>query len=107
MTDTEKTLLQMIRDKEQEYARQIENTTSETAQWVTTARTEAEDLLCSAEKTGKAHAEEVYWTERGKIEAEIEALKKAAERDQAAAIQIMEQNVQKAAERIVRYVTME
>jgi vacuolar-type H+-ATPase subunit H len=74
---------------------------------VAAARTEAENLLCTADTAGKTNAEQVYWKERGKTEIEIEALKKAAERERETVAVQGEQNIPAAAERIVRYVTME
>ena len=64
---------------------------------------------CSALRTqqGKTTAEQVYWKERGKTEIEIEALKKAAEQERRPLQVRGERNIPAAAERIVRYVTME
>ncbi|HNX18315.1 MAG TPA: V-type ATPase subunit subunit G family protein [Methanoregula sp.] len=107
MTDTEKTLLQQIRDKEQEFARQIETARAEAEKWVAAARTESEDMICIAEKAGKTSAEQIYWAERGKTETGIEALKKTAAQELTTVTLTGEKNVPKAAERIVRYVTME
>lgn len=106
MTDTEKTLLQQIRDKEHEFARQIDTARSEADALVAAARTDAEDLLCTAEKAGKTSAEQVYWNERGRTETEIGALKKAAEHERESASRKEEQNLPKAADRIFSYVTM-
>jgi len=105
--DTEKTLLQQIRDKEQDLALKIDAVRAETEASIAAARTEAEDLLCTAETAGKTTAEQVYWKERGKTEIEIEALKKTAERERETAMVQGEQNLPAAAERIYRYVTME
>ncbi|MFA5237626.1 MAG: V-type ATPase subunit subunit G family protein, partial [Methanoregula sp.] len=80
--DTDKTLLQQIRDKEQEVARNVEAARAEADAMVAAARTEAEDLLCTADKAGKTSAEQVYWKERGRTEAGIETLKKTAEQEQ-------------------------
>ncbi|MEN6395928.1 MAG: V-type ATPase subunit subunit G family protein [Methanoregula sp.] len=106
MTDTEKTLLQQIRDKEHEFARQIDTTRSEADVMIAAARTDAEDLLCTAEKAGKTSAEQVYWNEKGRIESEIETLKKAAEQEREGASRKEEHNLPKAADRIFSYVTM-
>jgi vacuolar-type H+-ATPase subunit H len=105
--DTEKTLLQQIRDKEQELAQKVEAIRLEADASVAAARTEAEDLLCTADTAGKKTAEEVYWKERGRTEMEIAALKQAAERDREAASVQGTKNVPAAADRIVSYVTME
>ena len=55
----EKTLLQQIREKEQELAVEIERVKAETDAAITAARTEAEDLICTADKAGKTTAEQV------------------------------------------------
>lgn len=107
MTDTEKTLLQQIRDKEQEFARNVEAARAEAESMVAAARTEAEDLLCTADTAGKTSAEQVYWNERGRTETEIETLKKAAEQEQESASRTGRQNLPAATEQIVRYVTGE
>jgi vacuolar-type H+-ATPase subunit H len=105
--DTEKTLLQQIRDKEQELAIQVDAARAEADASVAAARSEAEDLLCTADKLGKTTAEQVYWKERGRTEIEIEDLKKAAESDREILLEQGERNLPAAAERIVRYVTTE
>jgi vacuolar-type H+-ATPase subunit H len=105
--DTEKTLLQQIRDKEQEFSRKIDAARADAEAAVAAARTEAEDLLCTADKAGKASAEQVYWNVQGKTAIEIEALNTAADLDQEAAMVRGEKNIHEAAERIVRYVIME
>jgi vacuolar-type H+-ATPase subunit H len=105
--DTEKTLLQQIRDKEQEFSGKVDAARAEAEAMVAAARTEAEDLICTADKAGKMSAEQVYWNVRGKTNIEIEALNKAAELDQETASVRGEKNLPHAAEQIVRYVTME
>ena len=105
--DSEKTLLQQIRDKEQELAQEVDAARAEAEASVAAARAEAEDLLCTADKLGKITAEQVYWKERGKTEIEIGNLKKAAELDRETTQVQGERNVPAAAERIVRYVTSE
>jgi vacuolar-type H+-ATPase subunit H len=105
--DTDKTLLQQIRDKEQEFAHKIDAARSDADATVTAAKTEAEDLLCTADADGKKSAEQVYWTVRGKTAVEIEALTKAAELDLAAVSERGERNIPAAADQIVRYVTRE
>jgi len=105
--DTEKTLLQQIRDKEQEFSRKIDAARADADAMVAAARAEAEDLLCTADAAGKVSAEQVYWNVRGKTAIEIEALNKAAKLDQEAASVREERNIPEAAERIYRYVTLE
>jgi len=74
---------------------------------IAAARSEADDLLCTAENMAKTAAEQVYWTERGRTETEIAELKRVAEQETAAAIARAERNVPAAADAIVRYVTGE
>jgi len=74
---------------------------------ITAARSEADDLLCTADSMAKTAAEQVYWNERGKTEIEIAELKKTAEQETAMAINRAERNVPAAADAIVRYVTGE
>jgi len=105
--DTDKTLLQQIRDKEQDLARKVDAVRTEAEATVAAARNEAKDLLCTADTVGKTTAEQVYWKERGKTEIEIEALKKAAEQEREAVAVRAEKNIPAAADRIVRYVTMD
>jgi vacuolar-type H+-ATPase subunit H len=105
--DTEKTLLQQIRDKEQELGQEVEAARAEAEAAVAAARAEAEGLLCTADQAGKTTAEQVYWSEKGRTEIEIEGLKKAAGLERETVSVQGARNVPAAAERIVRYVTME
>ena len=105
--DTDKTLLQQIRDKEQDLARKVDAVRTEAEATVASARNEAKDLLCTADSVGKTTAEQVYWKERGMTEIEIEALKKAAEQERETVAVRGEKNIPAAADRIVRYVTMD
>jgi len=105
--DTEKTLLQQIRDKEQELGQKVERARVEAEAAVAAARTEAEDLLCTADKSAKITSEQMYWKERGRTETEIAEMKRAAELELETASMQGERNIPPAAERIVRYVTIE
>jgi len=105
--ETEKTLLQQIRDKEQEFAKKIESARADADAVVTAAKTEAEELLCTANEEAKMSAEQVYWTVRGKTETEIETLNNNAGKDLAVMLERAKNNLPAAAEKIVRYVTME
>jgi vacuolar-type H+-ATPase subunit H len=107
MDEPEKTLLQQIREKEQEYAKKIEAIKKETDAAITSAQSEAESLLCTADSVGKAEAEQRYWQEKGKIEAEIEGLKRGAADDRDMAAARGEKNLPRAVETITGYVTME
>jgi vacuolar-type H+-ATPase subunit H len=107
MDETEKTLLQQIREKEQEYAKKLEAVKKETDAAITSAQADAESLLCTADASAKKDAEQLYWQEKGKIEAEIQVLRSsaAAERDSAAVRG--ERNLPRAVETITGYVTRE
>jgi len=105
--DTERTLLQQIRDKERELESRIESTQEKAGTMIAASRSEADDLLCTAENMAKTAAEQVYWTERGKTETEIAELKKAGEQEIAASTTRAEANVSAAADAIVGYVTGE
>jgi hypothetical protein len=106
MEETQKTLLQQIREKEQEYAKKLEEVKKETETAIASARSEAESLICTADGIGKKEAEKLYWQEKGAIETEITALRTvaAAERESAAARG--EKNLPLAVETITGYVTM-
>jgi len=103
----EKTLLQQIREKEQDVAKKIEGVRAGTEASVTAARTEAENLLCTADAEGKKVAEELYWREKGKTEAWIEQVRQDAVREAEAAAEKGKKNISRAADAIVRCVTME
>ena len=104
--DTEKTLLQQIREKEQDVAKKIEVVRAGTDATITAAKTDAENLLCTANAEGKIAAEEVYWREKGKTEAQIEQLKMDAGREAEEAAEKGKRNIPVAAAAIVRFVTM-
>ncbi len=107
MEENGKTLLQQIREKEQEYAKKLDVVKKETDAAITSAQGEAESLLCTADASAKKEAEQIYWEEKGKIEIEIEGLRRnaAADRDSAAARG--ERNLPRAVETITGYVTRE
>jgi vacuolar-type H+-ATPase subunit H len=105
--DTEKTLLQQIRDKEQEFAKKIDAARADADTLVAAARSEADELLRSADQTGKKTAAQISLNVREKTAIEIEALTKAAELDLTVASERGEKNLPEAAERIIRYVTTE
>jgi hypothetical protein len=105
--EPEKTLLQQIREKEQEYKKKTERIREETNAAVAAARIEAENLLCTADSTGKTDAEQLYWLEKAKIEAVIEQLNNSAAAGREAAMARAEKNLPRAIERITDIVTME
>lgn len=102
----EKTLLQQIREKEQDVAKRIEDARAGTEASIAAARTDAENLLCTANAEGKTAAEEVYWREKGRTEARIEQLKQEAGLKAETAAEEGKKNIPLAADAIVRYVTM-
>jgi vacuolar-type H+-ATPase subunit H len=105
--ETEKTLLQQIREKEQDVAKKIETVRTASEASVSAAKTDAENLLCTANSEGKTAAEELYWREKGRTEARIEQLRQDAGRETEAAAESGKKNIPGAADAIVRYVTME
>ena len=105
--DTEKTLLQQIREKEQEVAKKIDAVRADTDASIAAAKTDAENLLCTANAEGKVAAEEVYWRTKGETEARIEQLRQDARREADRAAETGRKNIHLAAEAIVRFVTME
>ena len=105
--DTEKTLLQQIREKEQDVAKKIEGVRTGTDATIAAAKTDAENLLCTANAEGKTAAEEMYWQEKGKTEARIEQMKREAGLVAEAAAERGKRNIPVAAAAIVRFVTRE
>jgi Vacuolar (H+)-ATPase G subunit len=105
--EPEKTLLQQIREKEQEYAKKTEAARKETEAAVAAAENDAESLLCTADSAGKTEAEQLYWQEKGRTESEIGGLKEAALSARKAAMEKGERNLSRAVDTIIRSVTME
>jgi hypothetical protein len=105
--EPERTLLQQIREKEQEYAQKIEGVKKETEREVDAAKNDAEALLCTVDATGKTEAERLYWEGKGKVEAEIEDLKRQAVAAREAAGATGEKNLNRAIDAITAFVTME
>jgi F0F1-type ATP synthase membrane subunit b/b' len=107
MDETEKTLLQQIREKEQEYAKKFEGIKKETDAAIASAQAEAESLLCTADSAAKTEAEQLFWQEKAKIEADIADLKRAAAAERESAAARGAKNLPKAVEAIAGYVTRE
>lgn len=105
--DTEKTLLQQIREKEQDVAKKIEVVRAGTDASIAAAKTDAENLLCTANAEGETASEELYWKERGKTDTQIEQLRRDAGREAEAEAEKGKRNIPVAAAAIVRFVTME
>lgn len=105
--DDEKTLLQQIREKEQEYAQKLGVVKKETDLEVEAARNDAEALLCTVDSSAKTEAERLYWEGKGKIEAAISGLRLEAEAERTVAAATGEKNLPRAVDAITGYVTME
>jgi len=105
--EEERTLLQQIRDKEQEFSQKIELVKQETDAQIAAVRAEREKTLLNAERTGKDAAEELLREEKQKTETEIEHMKKIAFAGTEAARLKGERNLRAATEKIVSYVVME
>ncbi|MEI7856272.1 MAG: V-type ATPase subunit subunit G family protein [Methanomicrobiales archaeon] len=103
----EKTLLQQIREKEQDVAKKIEDVRAGADATIATAKTDAENLLCTANAEGKIASEELYWREKGETEALAEQLRQQAGREAEAVSERGQKNIPLAADAIVRFVTME
>jgi len=107
MDETEKTLLQQIREKEQEFAGKLEVVKKETDAAIASAQAEAESLICTADSAVKKEAEQLYWEEKGKIESEVAELRRSSIAEREAAAARGKENLPKAAGRIAGLVTME
>ncbi|NMB78396.1 MAG: hypothetical protein GYA23_04805 [Methanomicrobiales archaeon] len=104
--EEEQTLLQQIRQKEQEFAQKLEGVKTETDRAVEAARGDAEALLCTADSQGKTDAERMYWEGKAAIETELETVKRDALAAREAAAQRGAENLPRAVDAIVSSVTM-
>jgi len=107
MDETEKTLLQQIREKEQEFAGKLGVIQKETDAAIASAREEAESLICTADSAAKKEAEQRYWEGKAKIEAEVAELRRSAVAEREAAAARGKKNLPRAAGTIAGFVTME
>jgi vacuolar-type H+-ATPase subunit H len=105
--EEKKTLLQQIRDKEQEFSKKIQTVKQETDAQIAAARSEQERTIREAGRSGKTAAEELFRTDKQKTENEIGQMKKVAALETEAARVKGERNLQPAVEKIVGYVTLE
>jgi len=105
--EEEKTLLQQIRDKEQEFSKKIETVKQETDAQIAAAKNERDGTIRDAEQSGKAAADELYRKDIQKNENEIGQMKKMADLETDAARVKGEKNLPPAVEKIVGYVTRE
>lgn len=105
--EAEKTLLQQIRDKEQEFSKKLESVKQETDAQIATEKARRDKALLEAERTGKIAAEELLRKEQQKTDNEIEQMKNAAAAETNAARVKGEKNLPLATGKIVSYVIME
>jgi hypothetical protein len=105
--EDERTLLQQIRDKEQEFSKKIETVKLETDAQIAAAKAQKQAALLEAEQKGKIAAEELVRLEKQKIVAEIGQMKKTAATETENARVKGERNLPSAVKKIVSYVIME
>jgi len=103
----EKTLLQQIRDKEQEFSKKIETVKQETDAQIAAAGSERETVIHEAVTSGKNSAKELYQREQQTTEIEIDRMKKVAESETETALIKGKKNLNPAVDKIIGYVTME
>lgn len=104
--EPEKTILQQIRDKENEYAMRLEGIRAETDASVAVARKDAAELISAAEDEGKKAAEQIFLEEKDRAAREIETLKNNAVRERDTTAKRGAKNLPGAVEKITAYVTM-
>lgn len=105
--EEERTLLQQIRDKEQEFSKKIETVKQETDAQIAAAERERDKVLHQAEASGKTSAEEVFSREQKKTGIVIDRMKKMAESETETALSKGKRNLRTAVEKIVGYVIMD
>jgi hypothetical protein len=105
--EEEKTLLQQIRDKEQEFSRKLETVKQETDAQIAAAENERERSLRQAGISGKNTADALYRGEKQKTEMAIDRMKKEAESEMEKAVIKGKGNLLPAVDKIISYVTMD
>jgi len=103
--DAGKTLLQQIRDKEQEVAGALEKVKTEAGSLIADAHREADVILNGARTEGAVAAENVFRTVRAETESAIKTLKEQAAHETEVLITRGQKNLAAATEEIVRHVT--
>jgi vacuolar-type H+-ATPase subunit H len=103
--DSEKTLLQQIRDKEQEFAIKIETAKRETEAEIAAAHRQADTIIMEAEQRRKTAAEALLHDETATTGAEVDHIKKEAAVQAEAARKNGERHFLSAVEKITGYVT--
>src|SRR5512143_3049617 len=104
--EEEKSLLQQIRDKEEEVSKKIGSVQAETDAIIASAGKEADLIIRNAEAEGRASADELFRREKGKIQADIAKINDDAAAAAGTARAMGERNMNTAVDKIVRHVTM-
>jgi vacuolar-type H+-ATPase subunit H len=102
--DSEKSLLQQIRDREQEFAIKIETAKRETEAEIAAAYQQADTIITEAGKRRKAAAEALLHEETETTGAEVDRIKKEAAAQADAARKNGERHLPSAVEKITGYV---
>jgi hypothetical protein len=105
--EEEKTLLQQIRDKEQEFSKKLETVKQETDAQIAAAADEREQSIRKAGISGKNSADALYRREKQKTEMAIDRMKKEAESETEKAVIKGKRNLLPAVDKIISYVTMD
>ncbi|MGA2161580.1 MAG: V-type ATPase subunit subunit G family protein [Methanoregula sp.] len=103
--DSEKSLLQQIRDREQEFAIKIEAAKRETEAEIAAAYQQADTIITEAGKRRKAAAEALLHEETATTGAEVDRIKKEAAALAEAARKNGERHLPSAVEKITEFVT--
>lgn len=104
--DSTKTLLQQIREKEQDVNKTIDAVRQESEAVIASARTEAQKILQQGELRGNRAAGELTQKERGRTAADVAQLKKNTTAEMERITKTGEKNQKTAVEAIVGHVTM-
>jgi len=105
MMDSEKSLLQQIRDREQEFDIKIETVKRETEAEIAAAYQQADTIITEAGKRRNAATEALLQEETITTGAEVDRIKKEAADKVDAALKNGEKNLSSAVEKITGYVT--
>jgi len=105
MMDSEKSLLQQIRDREQEFDIKIETVKRETEAEIAAAYQQADTIITEAGKQRNAATEALLQEETITTGAEVDRIKKEAADKVDAALKNGEKNLSSAVEKITGYVT--
>jgi vacuolar-type H+-ATPase subunit H len=104
--DEEKSILQQIRDKEQELNTEIESVKLQCEEKVSAAMKEAVEIMRTAENSAKTAAEDYYRQEKKTTDAEIDRLKKESAELLASAQEKGRQNFAAAVRKITADITL-